>query len=287
MAKYKILHTPFYYLTIVSQAILLFFGALLFSSALLTVQLPRIFAENIQLLAEASEGATEEEVGFIASYLREHRSVISESVEIVTSDEALRIMEDAMGSDLLLADMTNPFMDVVKFRMVGESNQGSEMEDIRKSLIAQFPVAEVYIPREATGNAGVLIRELSGYLIVGFIGLLILVFILIHQIMRMNIVSNRFMIRTMEIVGASKKFIMRPFVREALKIGAIAAVVACAIYFVLLFSLIRKYGEIAFGSIALHAVYVLIFTALLSLIVSLMSTSMAVSRQLGRGFDEA
>lgn len=286
MTKYKIIHTPFYYLTLICLAILLFIGAVMFSSALLTMQLPRIFQENILLLSEMQTDAGQDDIQEVTAYLSDHPDVRAESVEHVTKSDALELMENAMGSKILLADQTNPFMDVIRFSLKGDKMNAETISDLRVAMTSKFKVRDLYVPQQALGSSGKMIQHLSGVLLLIFLGLIILVFILIHQIMRMNIMSNRFMIRTMEIVGASKSFIMRPFVREASKLAAFAALIACGLFILLVFSIANKYSEVQFDRMFLLVFYVVVFTCLLSFIISLLSTAVAVNRQLGRGYDD-
>jgi cell division transport system permease protein len=250
------------------------------------MQLPRIFQENIRLLAEMHPEADQEDISEVTVYLSDHPDVLAESVEHVTKSEALEMMEDAMGSKILLADQVNPFMDVIRFRLIGDRMNAEKIGDMRASLTSEFKVRDLYVPQEALGSSGKMIQQLSGVLLLIFLGLIILVFVLIHQIMRMNIMTNRFMIRTMEIVGASKSFIMRPFVREASKLAAFAALIACGLFILLVFSIANKYSEIQFDGMSLIVIYVVVFTCLLSFIISLLSTAVAVNRQLGRGYDD-
>lgn len=287
MAKYKIIHTPFYYLTLVSLVIMLLLGAMLFGSILLARQLPSLFQEQIKLLAEMQPSASAEQIDEVVNYLKRHPDTQGESVQHISKDEALTIMEEAMGSQILLADMTNPFQDVVEFKMKGEEFTPEKVEGLRDAMKNKFAVAEVYYPQEVMGTAGSMITQLANFLLICFLGLLILVFVLIHQIMRLNILANRFMIKTMEIVGATRKFIIRPFIREAGKLAMMAGLISCGIFVAILYFSLKKYGEVEISVFFMNIALVCLLTFVLAFGISLISTWVAIEKQLGGSYEAA
>ena len=115
----------------------------------------------------------------------------------------------------------------------------------------------------------------------GFSGLLLLIAMgLINNTIRLSIYSKRFLIKTMQLVGARHAFIRRPFVAQGVGNGIVAAFIAIGLIITFLYYLQQEMPElIDFENIELYGALFLIII-ILGIIISWISTNLAVRKYL-------
>ncbi len=147
-------------------------------------------------------------------------------------------------------------------------------------------VREVFYQR----NLVSLINENSqkiGFILLSLAAIMLLIFIaLINNTIRLSIYSKRFIINTMQLVGATRSFIKRPFVARSTLYGLIGAFVANALLALLMVSYNNRFGDIIQYRITemLVLVFVLVFVS--GLLLSWLSTTFAVNKFLRMRYDE-
>ncbi len=285
MQRYKILYTPFYFITIFSLTLLLLLAACILSSFLASGTMMKSFKEKVNLIVEIPEGWESDKIGSLRSGLEKEEGVLDGSVKYISREAALETMKKELGDAFLGEGMENPFSEVIQFNMTAESLTHEKIQEIQKNLQKSFEIGPIVYPTDLFAGVQRMLLKMviAGSVLLLF--LLILIVMLIHQIMRMNIVSNRFVIRTMELVGAKPGFIRKPFISEALKMGLIASVF-CILIFTLLLYLSRDAISILGLEVFSLPYWIVISTiTILSVVICSVSSRMAVSRYLNRHLD--
>ena len=119
------------------------------------------------------------------------------------------------------------------------------------------------------------------------IGLITLVFsalftfvsvLLINASIRLSIYSKRFIIKTMQLVGATRGFIRRPFIRTNVRLGILSALIAMSFFYLSLLAIVRSYPE--FGVLIDSSVLLIVFVGvlLIGILISWGSTFFATQR---------
>ena len=146
-------------------------------------------------------------------------------------------------------------------------------------------VTDIKYPTNVVGNMSIL-RQVGIGLLVLAIVLAIVVIVLIDNTIRLAMFSNRFLIKTMQMVGATRWFIAKPMNIRAVINGAIAALIAILAGWVALFSFEKWVPELK----ALHDTRLFILLSLLLLIlgvaISLFSTHRSVGKYLKMKLDD-
>lgn len=150
-------------------------------------------------------------------------------VNYISKEQGMREMNDVMGGDLGTFDGTSPVPAEFEVFLNYDYANTDSLARYEKAMLALPGVSEVNYPRDIMQSLDRTIPAIGlGLLIVA--GLLALVsFSLINNIIRMSVYARRYSIHTMKLVGASWSFIRRPFIVQALRIGIVAAIIACGL----------------------------------------------------------
>lgn len=150
-------------------------------------------------------------------------------VNYISKEQGMREMNDVMGGDLGTFDGTSPVPSEFEVFLNYDYANADSLARYEKAMLALPGVSEVNYPRDIMQSLDRTIPAIGlGLLIVA--GLLALVsFSLINNIIRMSVYARRYSIHTMKLVGASWSFIRRPFIVQALRIGIVAAIIACGL----------------------------------------------------------
>lgn len=237
--------TPNYGTAIVSVALVLF---LLGFFGIILLQAQRVVAmlkEEINLIVEVRDEATEEEIEALKNYLASSTKVKSGSLEFISKEEGIQLLRQDFGEDFLAAGLPNPLYDIFTFNVKADFMDPDSLATIRTDLKEQWaPVSDVYYQ---SGLIETLSRNLRkiGWIALGIsIFFLFVAFVLIHNTIRLALYSNRFMVKTQELVGASWEFISRPFLIRSVWNGLLSAFLGIALLNGMLWLIQREIPEL-------------------------------------------
>lgn len=218
---------PNYWLSNVSVTLLLFLAGLLGLSWLHSKELINYLKENVNLTVELVRDTKSEEVKNIASRIRKLPGVKKGSVELITKEQGFQDLKSEFGEDFLDDEFPNPLQDMIILNLNAEDVEKEKVDALKASILELSPgVSQVYFQDELFDTA---IRNINlvnwGMTVIGFIILLIAVF-LIHNTIKLSLYANRFVVKTMELVGARWGFIVRPFVAKSLLYGLVCGLIA-------------------------------------------------------------
>lgn len=285
MQRYKILYTPFYFITLLSLTILLFLAGWVFTSFFVSSALSSHFKEQVNIVAELPADYPKTKRNELIRHLEKEASVIRNNIRYVDRNQALELMEQDLGASILASGMENPFREIVEFHLHADALDLATLQALEVELKEEFGISGLYYPPDLFEGIQKTFRRISVWGMILVAVLLIIIMMLIHQIMKMNIISNRFLIRTMEMVGAKPGFIRRPFLRESVKLGLLASLLAILAFSLLLY---LSRNVMANLGITLFSMPYLIVTAgilVCGMCICIFSSRMAVNRYLGASLD--
>ena len=232
MKSFPFSYTPYYWLTVTSLAVLLFFGELFVSSFWFSERWEDLFKGNIEFLAECDPDLKEKELIEIENKLSNIEGVID--LRFVPAEDAMKLMKEELG-DLALPDtLENPFSPSFRFKLESEKVDMAYVKSIEKVILQIKGVNAFYYPEDLYSSVRARLKSIS--LLIGAIGgvLLMLILVMIHHQIRMYIMQHRYHIRTMSLVGATRSYIRKPFIMEVMKMSSFAILVAGIAYFLVL-----------------------------------------------------
>lgn len=226
---------PNYLYSIVSVALVLFLIGFFGLIILHAQRLVTTFKENVALMAEMQDSVTTAQIDTLRAFLRSSDFVLEESVRFISREEAAQLMQEDFGDDFLKLGLPNPFYDVFIFNVKAAQMQADSLKNIRSMIRTQYPfVTDVFYQESIVDNVINNMRR------VGYIALamgIFLVFIaaaLIYNTNRLALYANRFLIKNMELVGASWEFISRPYLLRSVLHGLLSGFIAVGVLILLL-----------------------------------------------------
>ena len=153
----------------------------------------------------------------------------SKNIDYISREQALEEQTEAMGSDPSEFLGVNPFPATLELQMNSEYANRDSLKWIAAELKKNPRVTDVTYQVDLMDSVNRNLAKVNMVLLVLALLLTFVSFSLINNTVRLSVYSRRFLIHTMKLVGASWNFIRRPFVRQALLVGIIAAILAIAV----------------------------------------------------------
>ncbi len=218
--------TPSYFMAIVGVSLVLFLLGILGWIVINASKLGEYFRENIEVNVYVRENVSARDSAALVQYLAAQPYV--KTYEYVSKDAAKqKYLKDGNKDWGTLLDK-NPLPASVDFKIRGQYASTDSLTKIRNDLARNIAVSDVLFPQSLVSNLNNIIHKISLILLAIIVVISILVILLIDNTIRLAMFSNRFLIKTMQMVGATRWFIARPMDMRALVNGAVSGVIAIA-----------------------------------------------------------
>lgn len=218
-------HTLQMFTLCISTTMVLVLLGMVVLSVLTAHNLQKSLRENVEISVILSDTVSVEQ-GKTFGQVIQTRSYAREVI-FISSDEALQIATEEMGVDPTEFTGTNPFSPELTVKMEADYAYADSLETIVASLKQERGVVDIAYTKDEIESMNRILEPVNIALLV-LAGLLIFIcYTLISNSIQLSIYSRRFLIHTMKLVGASWGFIRRPFLRQAVAIGVISAILTC------------------------------------------------------------
>lgn len=210
-------------LCISTSMVLVLLGLVVFS-VLSSRNLSQWVKENLMVTVMLNEEVTVNDAKLLCRDLY-HRPY-SKNIDYISREQALKEQTAAMGSDPSEFLGTNPFSATLELQLKSDYANRDSLKWIAEELKKNPKVADVAYQVDLMDKVNSNLTKVNILLLV-IAGLLTFIsFSLINNTVRLSVYSRRFLIHTMKLVGASWGFIRRPFMRNGLLVGILAAIIA-------------------------------------------------------------
>ena len=150
----------------------------------------------------------------------------SKDIHYISREQALKEQTEAMGSDPSEFLGMNPFPATLELQLHSDYANADSLVWIGEELRKNPKVTDVAYQVDLMDSVNRNLAKLNILLLVLAVLLTFISFSLINNTVRLSVYSRRFLIHTMKLVGASWGFIRRPFIRNAVMVGFVAAILA-------------------------------------------------------------
>lgn len=208
----------------ISTAMVLVLLGLVVLSVQTSRNLSQWVKENLTVTVMLSDDATDNEAKLLRRDLL--KRPYSKSIDHITREQALKEQTEAMGSDPSEFLGVNPFPSTLELQLHSDYANRDSLKWIAIELKKKPNVADVAYQVDLMDSVNRNLGKVNLLLLVLAALLTFVSFSLINNTVRLSVYSRRFLIHTMKLVGASWGFIRRPFMRQALLVGVIAAFIA-------------------------------------------------------------
>jgi cell division transport system permease protein len=215
---------PSYIMAIVGVSLVLFLLGILGWIIINANKLGQYFKENIAMNVYIRENVSPKDSASLVNYIASQPYV--RGYEYVTKDLAKqKYLQDGNKDWGALLDR-NPLPASIDFRITKEYASIDSLSKIKNDLLQNIAVSDVQYPQSLVTNLNNIINKISIILLSVIVIISILVIFLIDNTIRLAMFSNRFLIKTMQMVGATRWFISRPMDLRAFINGLISGLLA-------------------------------------------------------------
>ena len=262
------------------------FGVLM----LYTNQLTNMVKENFEISIYLKKDLTRNQRTRIENELTSSDYLLTKEgqpeIRFKSKEEALQEFIDETGEEFSAKMGSNPLRDAMTINIRQEYQDSVRLDSIRQRIESISGVYEADYNSAVIGNIEKNKTKLGIGLLVFAAILLIVVVLLINNTIKLALFSQRFLIRSMQLVGATSSFIKRPFLSRSLGHGAMAGIIASLVLFGVLEVLYQQIEQL---SALKQDVYIFaLYGALIVLggLIALLSTRRAMNKYLKMSLDE-
>ena len=274
-----------YFISLMSIMLVLFVLGMYAFVMIYTDRLLDFVKENIGFEIVMKSNAKESSIINLKDELSKKDYV--KSVEYISKEDATNRMKEDLGEDFLqwLGDVENPLLPSIDVRFVADYANADSMAMVEKWVDDKTIVKEIIYPKTLTNTINDNINKIKIVLFAVSIILLLIAITLISHTIRLSVYSKRFTVRTMQLVGATEGFIMKPFLKTFMIQGLIAAIIALVFITMALYGMNDYLPEMNMSQG--HGYIISIYASVigLSLILTFFSTVFSMRKYLNANID--
>lgn len=210
----------------------------------------------------------------------------AKTYKYVSKEEAAKIHSADIGEDFMKFLGTNPLFNSYDIHLKANYVVADSVAKIERKLRENPMIADVGYDKKMVSLVNDNIKEVSFWILVisGFLA--VIAVLLINSSMRLSIYANRFIIKTMQMVGATKAFIRKPFIWRSVRLGMIGAGLAIISLLGVLFYVDASYPTLGIlnDKLTIAAILLGVFGA--GVLITWLSTYFATQRFLNLRTDD-
>ncbi len=273
-----------YFSVVISISLVLFLLGMLGLLVLNTKKVADHFKEQIALTVYLKDNAKEVEIEQLKKSLA--LADYTKSTTYVSKEEAAEAHSEEIGEDFMEFLGYNPLQNSIDVYMNADFVSSEQVDKIAEDLTSKNFVDEVVYDKPLIALLNDNVKKISFWVLIASAVFTFIAVLLINSSIRLAVYSKRFIIKTMQMVGATKGFIRRPFIWQSVKLGLIGAILALIGMAAVLYYLNNSFTELnLLGDIKMLAI---LFSGifLMGIVITWISTYFATSRFLNLKTDE-
>lgn len=275
---------PSYFMSILGVSLVLFILGLLGWIVINANKLGQYFKENVEVRVYLRENLNGKDSAALVQYIANKPYV--KEYEFVTKEAARKKFIADGNDDWKNIIEANPLPASIDFKLNNQYVQADSLATIAADLEQNIGVNDVQYPKSLVNSLNENVRKISFILLAIAIILCVVVIVLIDNTIKLAMFSNRFLIKTMQMVGATRGFISRPMDTRAVINGLIAGLIALAGIFALVVFAEQQLPEIKAMRDMTWLSLLAIGIIILGILISLFSTHRAVIKYLKMKLDD-
>ncbi len=263
---------------VVSVTLVLYVLGLLGLTILHARKLSDHVKENIGFSVIMHDNAKPAEISILQKYIDGMSGI--KSTEFISKEKAASDLTRDLGEDFVAFLGYNPLFPSIEVRFNAAFTHPDSLSRFSELIEKERIVKEVYYQRSLVEMVNDNVTKIGAVLLI-FSGLLLVIaFALINNTIRLSVFSKRFLIKSMQLVGATQGFIRKPFVIKSITQGLIGSFVSIALLIATLYGAQKQIPElIEFQDINM-LMSLFVFVIFLGIIISWISTFFAVRKYL-------
>lgn len=206
--------------------------------------------------------------------------------KFVSKEDAAKNNQDIVGDDYMTFLGENPLPASFDIHLKGDYVQKKKLKDIEVRLRANPMVGDITYDNVLVDMANDNIEKITLWILILSGVLAIVAMLLINSALRLSIYSHRFTIKTMQMVGATKSFIRKPYIWKGIRLGLIGALLSIAALVYLVYWLDGQFPVLNIWEDWVPTAIVLAGVLGFGIIIAMISTFFATQRFLNLRTDD-
>jgi len=283
-AKPKKTLKTFYISTIFSISLVLVMVGLLGLIVLHGKNLSNFVKENIVLNVVIKENAGDNEIFTLQSNLEKNESI--KSTQFISKESAAKNLSNDLGEDFVKFLGYNPLSASIDVYLKADFANKERIQKLVAKLKKKEIVKDVIYQESLIDMVNENLKSISLVIIAFGFTLLLIAIALINNTIRLAMYSQRFIIRSMQLVGATKSFIRKPYIVSGMIHGLMGGVVAIILLLSTLYIAKTEMPELAMLQNYVEFGFLFAAIILMGIIISILSTYFAVNKYLNQHIDD-
>lgn len=204
----------------------------------------------------------------------------------ISKADAAKAFKEELGEDFEQVLGYNPLLPSVEIKLNPIYANNDSLQVIEKNLMMNEVIQEVSYQKSLVHMINENVRKISIILLIAGVALLLISFTLIRNTIHLSIYSQRFLIKTMQLVGAKPFFICKPFIQNGIWFGLFGSMIASVILLIAIFFLQKEVGGVV-NLMNKELLITMIGIIMVSgILLSLISAWMSVTRYLNKDMND-
>ena len=213
-----------YFSVILSIFLLLFLLGALGLFVINSKKLTNDFKENIPMTVFFKNDAKDSLLTAFDIELKNSKFI--KEYAFIHKDSAAKNNVDIVGEDFMAFLGVNPLQNSFDINLKGDYVQADSIKKIETEIKKNEMVSEIIYDKQLVDLVNDNIKKISLWMLIVSGVLALVAMLLINSSLRLSVYSHRFTIKTMQMVGATKAFIRKPFIWRSIKLGLIGSTLA-------------------------------------------------------------
>ena len=273
-----------YFSVVISIALVLFLLGLLGMLVLNAKTISNNFKERVVMTIYLNDTAKDVEINqlekslTLASYVKE--------TKYVSKEDAADFMKGEYGEDFLDDIGHNPLQNSIEVNLKADFVTEQRLDSISQATLTKKFVADIRYDKDLVSMMNSNVKRISLWVLIISALFTLIAVLLINSSIRLSVYSKRFTIKTMQMVGATKQFIRRPFIWKSIKLGIIGAILALIGMAIVLYYVDKTFADLQLLSnpILIGSLFLGVFV--LGIVITWISTYIATQRFLNLKTDQ-
>ena len=273
-----------YFSVVISIALVLFLLGLLGMLVLNAKTISNNFKERVVVTIYLNDTAKEVEINqlekslTLASYIKE--------TKYISKEDAADFMKGEYGEDFLDDIGHNPLQNSIEVNLKADFVTEQRLDSISQATLTKKFVDDVRYDKDLVSMMNSNVKRISLWVLIISALFTLIAVLLINSSIRLSVYSKRFTIKTMQMVGATKQFIRRPFILKSIKLGIIGAIIALIGMAVVLYYIDKTFADLELLSNPLLITGLFLGVFVLGIVITWISTYIATQRFLNLKTDQ-
>jgi cell division transport system permease protein len=214
---------------IISLALVLFMLGALGLLVINANKLSQHFKENVGFQVYLKDTASSAQTDGLIQDMSASR--YAKSVLLINKEQAAEKLKTDLGEDFVSFLGSNPLLNSIEVKLNAPYAHTDTLANVEKNLLQKYQsiIKEIVYQKDMINSLNKNTNAIAFFILIFSGALLVVAIALINNTIRLSIYSQRFIIRTMYLVGATRLFISRPFVFKGIRQGIIAGIIAGAL----------------------------------------------------------